>query len=375
MKHGKRNLAGGVLLGIAVLLVGGFFWWRQKPQPSGNTSTPVEHGSQDTSGLLSTVKLPTYVPPGKKILYVDSYHVGYPWSDGILEGVKSVLKGLDVELKTIHMDTKRNLDEAFMKQAGQRVKEFIEKYQPDVVIAADDNAQKYVVARFYKNAKLPFVFCGVNWDASIYGYPFENVTGMVEVEPVEALVGHLRPYAKGNRVGVMGADVVTDRKVAHEYNERFFKGRAKVYCAGTLQEFETLFRKAQIEVDMLIIHNQVGIKHWDDDKAVAFIRDTIRIPTGSMHSHAEHLVIFTIAKMAEEQGQWAAQTALWILSGKPPTDIPIQRNEEFSLVINLKMADALGITIPVSTLRAASEIIRDDGEKLLKPSSTEASTP
>jgi hypothetical protein len=30
---------------------------------------------------------------------------------------------------------------------------------------------------FFKNASLPFVFCGINWDSTEYGLPCENVTG------------------------------------------------------------------------------------------------------------------------------------------------------------------------------------------------------
>ena len=34
---------------------------------------------------------------------------------------------------------------------------------------------------FFDDADLPVVFCGVNWDAATYGYPFKNATGIVEV--------------------------------------------------------------------------------------------------------------------------------------------------------------------------------------------------
>ncbi|HHO76243.1 MAG TPA: hypothetical protein ENN05_07415 [Deltaproteobacteria bacterium] len=44
----------------------------------------------------------------KKILFVDSYHEGYAWSDGIAAGIKEILSGTGVELNIFHMDTKRN---------------------------------------------------------------------------------------------------------------------------------------------------------------------------------------------------------------------------------------------------------------------------
>jgi ABC-type uncharacterized transport system substrate-binding protein len=333
-----------LIMGIVILLVTSLAGCSEK-----KTATTA---SEDTSAAQGNTAQGKYA--GKKVVFVDSYHEGYAWSDGVVSGIHEGLDNTGVELKIIRLDTKQNPSVEFGQAAGESAWAEIQAFKPDVVIACDDNAQKYLVVPFLKGSSTPVVFAGINWDASAYGYTeVSNVTGVVEVELPNQVFELLKGYAKGERVGYISIDTETERKIAGIYNERFFDGQMKIYWVKTQDEFKEAFITVQQEVDILFIGNNAGSDQWDEAEMKQFIQDNIKIPTASINDWMAPYTLLTLAKSAKEQGDLASVAVLSILDGTSPAQIPWVENKKGQLMVNLPLADKLGVVFTPSVLKNA----------------------
>ena len=288
-----------------------------------------------------------------KILYVDSYHTEYKWSAAITAGVLSVLNNRkDVELKIFQMDTKRNKSDQYKKSIALKAKEMIDSWQPDVVIASDDNAAKYLLAPYFKGKDLPFVFCGLNWDAGVYGFPVSNITGMTEVSLYKPMIKELQNYSKGSKIGFLASDTTSERKELANIT-KIFQLDLNARFAKTFDELKQAYLDLQKECDMVFIKECRSVKGFDHKKMVAFINNNTSVPTGTFIDFLSHYALITFSKIGEEQGEYAAKTALEILAGKSPQEIPVVQNEKAKIVLNMTLAKRMGIKFPMQLIENA----------------------
>jgi ABC-type uncharacterized transport system substrate-binding protein len=292
-----------------------------------------------------------------KCLFVSSYHKGYAWSDGVERGLRSVLEG-KCELRQFDMDTKRNKSPEDKVQSALEAKEIIESWKPDIVITADDNAAKYLIQAHYKDSDVPFVFNGVNWTVDEYGFPYSNVTGMVEVAPIrDMLETAARIVAPGRRAFYVGANTLTEeknlRRVEDAASELGIHLDSRL--ASTSSEWIDAFKTAQ-SYDFIVLGSNSGINDWDKTRIVDSVTRYSRRLTVTSHGWMMPYAMFGMTKVPEEHGEWSGQVALAILDGAKPEEIPIISNRKWDLWSNESLLQAAGVQLPNALKHKAKRI-------------------
>jgi len=92
---------------------------------------------------------------------------------------------------------------------------------------------------------------------------------------------------------------------------------------------------------------------------IAQIIEAHRLPSVALfRSQAEAGLLMTYGPSLKDEFRSAAGYVDKILKGANPGDLPVEQPTKFELVINLRTAQALGITVPQSLLLRADEVIQ-----------------
>jgi putative ABC transport system substrate-binding protein len=117
-----------------------------------------------------------------------------------------------------------------------------------------------------------------------------------------------------------------------------FETLVQLRAGGLVVASDTFFATRSEHLAALTVRHGVPAIHQSRDFAVA----------GGLMSYAGSFV--------ESHRQAGIQTGR-ILKGDKPADLPVQQVTKVELIINLKMAKALGITVPLPLLGRADEVI------------------
>ncbi len=290
-------------------------------------------------------------------VHIASYAPGYAWQDGVDRGIQQQLKN-KCRLKTFYMNSKKIKNDVKLADVGLLAKNFIEESQPDVVIVSDDNAVKYVLQPYFKNHKLPFVFCAINNTAKHYGLPYQNTTGMIEIAPTKFLLqqilsmgsGHLHVAYLTTLGNTANNNIADFHKIINQLNLK-----SSAYQAHNQKQWRSLYRQLQEDPDVsiIILGNYVAFPHWNAETNLQWVKKYNQKITLAAQPWMMPYVAFGMTKSPDEQGQWAALTALEILQGTPIELLEIIPNQQVQTWINKQLIKPVEHLIPPQLLSQA----------------------
>jgi ABC-type uncharacterized transport system substrate-binding protein len=293
-----------------------------------------------------------------KVLVLHSYDLDYTWVRDVNVGLNRVLRGKPYNVRWHYMDTKRNPSNPFRERAGLLARRIIEEWKPDLIIAIDDDAQKYAAMYYALEAneakkaerKIQIVFVGLNGESKPYGYETAvNTTGIFERKQWSAVKNLIdqavRPNVPAGRalriayVGDTSGSVKEDTKFLESYDWAPFK-LVRSRLVANYDDWKAEVRKANEEADVLITTNYRRIQESassdkrmvDPAELVKWTEDnTPKIPViGTNGFYVEDGGMIALATSPFEQGDVGARMAVDIIEKKrDPKSIPVRSTQEF----------------------------------------------
>jgi putative ABC transport system substrate-binding protein len=132
----------------------------------------------------------------------------------------------------------------------------------------------------------------------------------------------------------------------------------KIFEAGTPEEYERIFpAMAKERIDaVLLIGSAIG---YANRAILSDLAVKHHLPmASSIREFAEAGFLLSYSPNILNVYRYAAKYVDRILKGANPADLPIEQPTQFELVINLKTAKAIGVTISEPMLLRADEVIR-----------------
>lgn len=298
-------------------------------------------------------------PTKKKIVYVNSYHRGHPPSDQITSGLMENLPADSFEIIAYFMDTKRNSSQDYIKNKAAALLDSIKEAKPDLLVASDDNAVKYLLEPHFQNVAMPVVFCGVNWSAEQYKLSDQNITGILELLPVAELLLTMKSHDPSiQKLLVLNENTTTSRKTKQLLDTLF--NRIGISATHELVDdfagWKTAFIEGNQSQDIIYLQTNAAIKNWNHAEALKIIDQYIKVPLVTCEDFMMPYSVFGMTQVSREQGIWAAETAKKILRGTSPSKIPVSKNHMVSTWLNQDLAEKVGFQ-PDSSLKGMARTI------------------
>jgi PAS domain S-box-containing protein len=277
-------------------------------------------------------------PPADQVptvVILNSYHQGYKWSDGeiegLLAGLKAVYPGMSPAIE--HLDLKRFSGEDYENRLSGFLADKYRNRKIDLAVILDNPAFDLILSR--RNEILPgvpVVFAGVNDFTPVMLKGQNRVTGVAEVQDYQGTLSQalaLQPATR--RVFAVHDYTATGRAVRREMEAVLpaFRDRVQVTFNAPATFEEMAAQIAVLPPDSMVlilsfITDSDG-KALTSDQSTAVLTAQARVPVYAMHeTRLGYGIVGGMLIGGAEHGRRAAVMALRVLAGEDPASIPVE---------------------------------------------------
>jgi putative ABC transport system substrate-binding protein len=238
----------------------------------------------------------------------------------------------------------------------------------DVIVAEGGNA---IRAAQHATPTIPIVMAatfdpvGQGFVASL-AHPGGNITGLSFLEaelPTKRLELLKETVPQSTRIAVLANPASTSHASALDnltVAARALGLHLQVVEVRRAEELDDAFATmTRAGVDAVLVLGEALLLNSERGRVVADLAVKSRLPM--VYSFREWVVAGCLMSYGASRPWVYRQAALYVdklLKGANPAELPVEQVTTFELVINLKTAQALGITIPPSILLQADEVIQ-----------------
>lgn len=283
--------------------------------------------------VLTVSEVYPAVQQKKNVLYINSYHHGYQWSDEILKGIRDVLQAskYKVDLQIEYMDTKKYLYEPVNNSLFTLYKEKFVNEDFDVIIVSDNHAFNFFIEhRKALFEGIPLVFCGMNNYESA-DVSSGNLTGIVESFDLTNTLNVARKlHPEKTKMVVVGDQSLTGRSIEQQVYTML-----KEYDAPLEVEFwfklsldETKHKVERLPNDTFLFfspwYQTVKGKFYTAEEVMEDIYDHSSVPIYTTWEFLlGHGAVGGSLLSGLHHGKIAAEMTLRILDGESADSIPV----------------------------------------------------
>ena len=135
-----------------------------------------------------------------------------------------------------------------------------------------------------------------------------------------------------------------------------FGVQLRVLHASTEHEIDTVFATWDARAGGLVIGFSIFFGSWSEQLAALSLHHAV--PT--IYQYRSFAAAGGLMSYGSDEAESFRLVGIYtgkILNGEKPADLPVQRSTKVELILNLKTANALGLTVPLTLLGRADEVI------------------